>query len=123
MFRLTPRSKASSLAFAGLLACFCAWPAAAQVAVVERPMPAPLVEVVPAAPRAGYAWVPGHWVWRRGAWFWVRGHYARGVVPAMPAPIAEVAPMAPAPGYVWVRGYWRWWNGRWVWNRGMWIRR
>jgi hypothetical protein len=31
--------------------------ASAQVIIVEKPMPAPIVEVVPAAPGAGYNWV------------------------------------------------------------------
>jgi hypothetical protein len=34
--------------------------AAAQAVIVEHAMPAPIVEVVPAAPGAGYNWVPGH---------------------------------------------------------------
>ena len=60
--------------------------AAAQPVIVEKAMPAPIVEVVPAAPGAGYNWVPGHWAWRGGTWFWVKGHHIRGVVAAMPAP-------------------------------------
>jgi len=46
--------------------------------VVEpaRPVqPAPLVEVVPAAPAPGYHWVKGHYVWRHGRWEWIRGHW------------------------------------------------
>jgi hypothetical protein len=39
----------------------------AQPVVVERAMPAPIVEAVPPPPQVGLAWVPGHWVWREGA--------------------------------------------------------
>jgi len=97
--------------------------AQAQVEVVvgERAMPAPIVEVVPAA-RVGYAWVPGHWIWRRGAWFWVKGHYERGVVAVMPAPVVEVVPVRPSAVHVWVKGHYSWEGGRWVWHRGTWIR-
>ena len=96
--------------------------ARAQAVVVERAMPAPIVEVVPAAPAVGYAWVPGHWVWRGGAWFWVKGHYVTGAVPAMPAPVVEVVPARPLPGHFWVKGHYGWEGGRWVWHPGVWIR-
>ena len=59
---------------AALLVGIGAGIAAAQPVIVEKAMPAPIVEVVPAAPGAGYNWVPGHWAWRGGAWFWVKGH-------------------------------------------------
>ena len=94
----------------------------AQVVVVERgAMPAPIVEVVP-APRVGYAWVPGHWVWRGGAWFWVKGHHIQGAVAPMPAPVVEVVPARPSPGHYWVKGHHAWEGGRWVWHPGVWIR-
>jgi len=97
--------------------------AQAQVAVIvgERGMPAPIVEVVP-APRAGYTWVPGHYVWRGGAWFWVKGHHERGVIEAMPAPIVEVVPARPSPGHVWIKGHHAFEGGRWVWHPGVWVR-
>jgi hypothetical protein len=91
------------------------------VIVGERAMPAPIVEVVPAA-RAGYAWVPGHWIWRRGAWFWVGGHHIRGVVTAMPAPIVEVVSVRPSPAHIWVKGHHAWEGGRWAWHPGVWVR-
>jgi hypothetical protein len=94
----------------------------AQPVVVEREMPAPLVEVVPPVPGAGFAWVRGHWVWREGAWFWVKGHYVEGVVPAMPAPLVEERPIAPSPAHVWVRGHWGWEGARWNWHPGIWYR-
>jgi hypothetical protein len=96
--------------------------AAAQAVVVERAMPAPIVEVVPAAPGAGYNWVPGHWVWRGGAWFWVKGHHIRGVVPVMPAAVVEVVPARPSPAHVWIKGHHAFEGGRWVWHPGVWIR-
>lgn len=44
-----------------------------------RPMPPPIVEVVPVRPAPTYFWVRGHWVWsdRRADWLWVRGHWVR----------------------------------------------
>jgi hypothetical protein len=94
----------------------------AEVAVIigERPMPAARVEVVP-APRVGYAWVRGHWVWRAG-WVWVPGHYVRGEVPPMPAEIVEVVPARPSPAHVWIKGHHVWEGGRWVWHTGVWVR-
>jgi hypothetical protein len=83
--------------------------AAAQAVVVERAMPAPIVEVVPAAPGAGYNWVP---VWRGSAWFWVKGHHIRGVVPAMPAAVVEVVPARPSPAHVWIKGHHAFEGGR-----------
>src|SRR5215472_2022467 len=81
---VTSRGALSALAAFALLAGLSSGIASAQVVVARGAMPAPIVEVVPAAPGAGYAWVPGHHVWRGGGWFWVKGHYVRGVVPAMP---------------------------------------
>jgi hypothetical protein len=39
------------------------------------PQPAPLVEVVPAAPAPGYVWVKGHYRWEGNHWAWVPGHW------------------------------------------------
>src|SRR6516165_2232782 len=96
--------------------------AAAQPVIIEKAMPAPIVEVIPAAPGAGYNWVPGHWAWRGGAWFWVKGHHVRGVVAAMPAPIVEVVPARPSPTHVWIKGHHVYEGGRWVWHPGVWFR-
>ena len=90
---------------AALLAGIGAGIAAAQPVIVEKAMPAPIIEVVPAAPGAGYNWVPGHWAWRGGAWFWVKGHHIRGVVAVMPAPVVEVIPARPSPAHVWIKGH------------------
>jgi WXXGXW repeat (2 copies) len=95
--------------------------AQAEVIVGEKAMPAPIVEVVPAA-RPRHAWVPGHWAWRRGAWFWVRGHHIRGAVAPMPAPVVEVVTVRPSPRHVWVKGHHAWEGGRWVWVPGVWVR-
>ena len=94
----------------------------AQVTVVvgERAMPAPRVEVIPAA-RPGHAWVPGHWNWSRGGWVWIRGHHIRGTVAAMPAPVAEVVVVRPSPRHVWVKGHHVWRGGGWVWVPGVWV--
>jgi hypothetical protein len=97
--------------------------ASAQIKVIvgEKAMPAPIVEVVPAA-RPGEAWVPGHWVWREKGWVWVKGHFETGAVPAMPEPIVEVVPARPSPGHVWVKGHYAWEGGRWAWHPGIWVR-
>jgi WXXGXW repeat (2 copies) len=96
--------------------------ASAQAVVVERAMPAPIVEVVPAAPGADYNWVPGHWAWRGGAWFWIKGRHVQGVVPVMPAPVVEVVPARPSSAHVWVKGHHVFEGGRWVWTPGIWVR-
>ena len=120
---VTSRGAVSALAALALLAGLGSGIASAQVVVVERgAMPAPIVEVVPAAPGAGYAWVPGHHVWRGGAWFWVKDHYVRGVVPAMPAEIVEIVPARPSPAHYWIKGHYAWEDGRWSWHRGVWVR-
>jgi hypothetical protein len=95
-------------------------PAFAQVVIQERVMPAPIVEVIPAAPGPAYHWVPGHWAWS-GKWVWIKGHYIVGVVPPMPVAIVETLP-APRPGWYWVRGHYVWASGRWVWRAGLWVR-
>jgi hypothetical protein len=42
--------------------------------VISSAPPAPLYERVP-APRAGYAWAPGHWEWRGHRHEWVQGFW------------------------------------------------
>jgi WXXGXW repeat (2 copies) len=95
---------------------------ASAVEVLERNMPAPRVEVIPAAPGPGFNWVPGHWAWRGAAWVWIPGHHIRGVVQAMPAEVVEVMPARPSPGHVWVKGHHVFEGGRWVWRPGVWVR-
>jgi hypothetical protein len=96
--------------------------ASAQAVIVEKAMPAPIVEVVPAAPGPGYNWVHGHWAWRNGAWFWIKGHHILGAVPVMPAPVVEVVPARPSPAHLWVKGHHVFEGGRWVWTPGIWVR-
>jgi len=72
--------------------------------VVSQPPPAPVKEVVVAAPGPGYVWVPGHWSWH-GRWVWVRGAWV-----AVPRRHAVWVPgyWAQRPqGYVWIGGHWR----------------
>ncbi|MFT4096521.1 MAG: hypothetical protein QM651_05320 [Rhodoblastus sp.] len=95
---------------------------AQQVRIIERAMPAPMVEVVPAPPRVGMNWVRGHWVWRGGDWFWVKGHFVEVAVAPMPAPLVEVRPAPPAPNYFWVQGHHAWEGGGWRWHPGVWMR-
>jgi hypothetical protein len=92
----------------------------AQIAVIERPMPAPIVEVVPPVPHPGYSWVPGHYAWRVNHWQWVRGHYIAGVVAPMPVAVVETAPPSPGPGWFWVRGHYVWERSGWAWHGGHW---
>ena len=39
------------------------------------PMPATIVEAVPACPTPGYVWVGGGWGWHENRWAWTRGHW------------------------------------------------
>ena len=97
--------------------------ALAQAVIIERAMPAPMVETIPVAPVATFKWVPGHWVWGRGQWVWMKGHYVENIlVPAMPAAIVEVRPPPPSPQHVWVRGHYGWEGNRWSWHQGTWYR-
>ncbi len=54
--------------------------------------PAPLVEVIPAAPSPRHVWAQGHWEWspRQGRHVWARGYYQ----------------VAAQPGQVWVPARW-----------------
>ncbi len=95
----------------------------AQAVVVERPMPAPMVEAVPVAPGPAFKWVPGHWVWRGVEWVWVQGHYVEGVnVPPMPAAVIEERPPSPSLQHVWIRGHYGWEGDHWNWHGGSWFR-
>jgi hypothetical protein len=96
----------ASLLVAGVLGCsVMPRPAHAGVAVfVGVAPPAPLVQVVPVAPRVGYVWTPGYWSWNGFRYVWIGGAY---VVP-------------PRPAAVWVPG--RWYGGPrgWAWAGGHW---
>ena len=43
--------------------------------VVPPPVPAPVVEVVPACPAPGYIWIGGSWGWCNNHWVWTRGYW------------------------------------------------
>ena len=45
------------------------------VVVVPPPVPAPIVEVVPACPTPGYIWLGGSWGWCNNHWVRTRGHW------------------------------------------------
>lgn len=66
--------------------------------------PAPRYEVVP-APRGGYVWQPGVWVWRDGRHHWVGGHFVRE-----------------RHGMYWHPDRWEQRDGRWAFERGRWDR-
>jgi hypothetical protein len=91
--------------------------APAQHMVVRHP-PAPIAEVIPAAPSSGANWVSGHWVWRDAKWEWVTGHWYGGHVRPIPPVIVEQITVAPAPHAYWVPGHWKFERGDWVWIKG-----
>jgi hypothetical protein len=112
----------ASLNLALVLAALAGAVAQAQPVLVERAMPAPIVERAPPPPRPGLNWVPGHWVWRGAEWSWVQGHYVEVAVPPMPAVLVEAPPPRPSPEHFWVRGHWGWDEHRWNWRPGVWFR-
>jgi hypothetical protein len=66
--------------------------------------PAPRYERVP-APRAGYAWSPGHWEWRSGRYEWLAGNW-----------------VAVRNGYTYTAPRWAENNGRWQFESRRWER-
>jgi outer membrane lipoprotein SlyB len=72
--------------------------------VTQAPPPTP-VETVVIAPRPGYVWIDGEWIWD-GRWVWTGGYWG----------------VPPYPHATWVRGNWergpRGWHG----TRGHWRR-
>ena len=80
-------------------------PASAEVGIyLDVAPPAPRYEVVP-APRSGYVWQPGVWVWRDGRHHWVAGHFVRE-----------------RHGMYWHPDRWEQRDGRWAFERGRWDR-
>lgn len=69
--------------------------------------PAPLEEIAPEAPVAGYVWVGGYWQWNGTDYQWVQGHWEG----------------APQPDYVWVDSGWVEVNGSYRFVRGRWASR
>lgn len=72
---MTIRSNVRAVSLAGLCAAMLATLSACVVEPARPPQPAPLVEVVPAAPAPGYHWVKGHYRWEGNHWAWVPGHW------------------------------------------------
>lgn len=71
---------------------------------VDVAPPEPRHEIVP-APRAGYVWAPGHYVYRNGQYRWVPGHFVREVR-----------------GRYYHPGHWTERDGRWVFVQPGWRR-
>jgi outer membrane lipoprotein SlyB len=73
-------------------------------AVVEQAPPVAPVETVVVAPRPGYVWVGGEWMWC-GGWYWMAGHWD---CPPMPASVWVVGSWSRGPrGWSCERGHWR----------------
>ncbi|HUP97755.1 MAG TPA: hypothetical protein VM073_07435 [Usitatibacter sp.] len=80
-------------------------PAMARVDVfVDVAPPAPRYEVVP-APRAGYVWQPGFYVWEGNRHHWRKGHWVRE-----------------RKGYYWHPSRWEQRDGRYYFREGRWDR-
>lgn len=85
---------------------FTAFPAASQVAsapTTEVAPPASPAEATP-APREGYVWAPGYYVWRDHDYTWVGGHWER----------AREGYRYVAPTWVQDNGHWRFTEEQWV---------
>ena len=67
--------------------------------------PPPRVEVIGAAPSAGYVWIDGYWNWVGGRHEWVAGHWAAG-----------------RPGYHWAAHHWVRQGDGWRMKTGHWVR-
>jgi hypothetical protein len=65
--------------------------------------PAPIVEVRPALPFHGAAWIAGHWHWTGAQYVWMAGSWS-----------------APRRGYVWVPGHWQPAGPHWRFVPGRW---
>jgi hypothetical protein len=100
------RKSIIATAFAAATLGAAAFPAAARTSVDlyvnVGPPPAPLYEVVP-APRVGFTWIPGYWVWLGHRHVWVMGHYVWA-----------------RPGYVYHTPHWYERGGRWYVAQGGW---
>lgn len=75
--------------------------------VVSRPPPAPVTEVVPAAPGPAelWAWQPGHWRWDGREYAWQPGRYVE-----RPHRAAQWVPPhweTRGPNWVYAAGHWR----------------
>lgn len=111
--RMSTRLRTALLAILALVVSACVVPVAeyppdvaedAPPAVVDGPPPAARVEVVPAPPEGGYAWVPGFWQWGGRAYVWAPGRYV-----VLRAGVVWVGPR-----YVREGGIHHYHGGRWV---------
>jgi hypothetical protein len=76
-----------------------------QTVLVQPAPPAPMHEAVP-APREGYIWAPGHYVWDNGRYMWRSGQW-----------------VATRPGYAWQAAHWEQRaDGSWYLVGGTWVR-
>jgi len=71
--------------------------------VTTRPEPPAAVVVRPPAPRPGYVWIDGEWIWRGGHYVYQRGYWAE-----------------PRRGHAWVAGRWERHGNGWTWRKGYW---
>ncbi len=75
------------------------------VQAAPPPAPAPLSEVIPAAPAPNALWVPGYWDYNGSTYTWTTGHWET------PPPMATTYVAAHwetrGNANVFVRGYWR----------------
>ena len=78
--------------------------AEARVVYVDVAPPEPVVEVVSAAPGAGYCWLPGHYRYDGGTYVWVAGRWE----------------LPPRGRTVWLTGRWQSSRSGWYWVAGRW---
>jgi hypothetical protein len=104
----SPRALAliAALAFVVPLAA-CVERVETREVVVSRPPPAPVAEVVPAAPGPAEVWLwqPGHWRWDGREYVWQPGRYVE-----RPHRAAQWVPphwQERGPNWVFVAGHWR----------------
>ena len=72
-------------------------------AVEQAPPPAPM-ETIVVAPRPGYVWVGGEWIWS-GGWYWSAGHWD---FPPQPTAVWVVGSWSRGPhGWHGEHGHWR----------------
>ncbi|MBB3211605.1 hypothetical protein FHW67_000853 [Herbaspirillum sp. Sphag1AN] len=71
--------------------------------IVQAP-PAPIVEVIPAAPYSDSYWIPGHWQWEHERYVWNGGHWERA-----------------RPNMVYQHAHWDFEHGEWIFRPGKWV--
>ena len=71
--------------------------------IVQAP-PAPIVEVIPAAPYPDSYWIPGHWRWEHERYVWNAGHWEQA-----------------RPNMVYQHAHWDYEHGEWIFRPGRWV--